>query len=305
MTEERIKELYTEEMSGSAPDMDAIWAKIDSRLTEKEAPAPKKKSNITLWRTGALIAACVTILIAVPSVLNRDDIASTEKSAPNNASNSISVEQALTTPSFFNDAADAENEAAEEVVEEAIPENTFETSDGPLNYNELSFAPSYTKNISCYGTPSGGDYFVEDDILVETECIIDAVVDNVYASPDGECVYYELTPKAVYGSNDLNSKITVASCSEYSLKIGGEYVIPLKTSDDTYQTVFDGVPQIEVTADGGLVYYNGWECLNAPDSQSIIYPQNKVDDFFYDRMMFTFNGDISPLIEKWSRLRSD
>lgn len=304
MTEERIKELYTEEMSGSAPDMDALWEKIDSKLTEKEAPAPKKKSNITLWRTGALIAACVTILLAVPSILNRDDIAS-DSASNDSAKNSISVEQALTTPAFFNDAVGAENGDAEEVVEEAIPENTFETSDGPLSYNELSFAPSYTENISCSGTPFGGDYFVEDDILMETECIIDAVVDNVYASPDGECVYYELTAKAVYGSNDLSGKVTVASCSEYSLKIGGEYVIPLKNSDNTYQTVFDSVPQIEVTADGGLVYYNGWECLNAPDSQSIIYPQNKVDDFFYDRMMFSFNGDISPLIEKWSRLRSD
>ena len=304
MTEERIKELYTEEMSVSAPDMDALWAKIDSKLTEKEAPAPKKKSNITLWRTGALIAACVTIMLAVPSVLNRDDVAS-DSASNDSAKNSISVEQTLTTPVFFNEAVGAENGDAEEVVEEAIPEITFTTSDGPLNYNELFSAPSYTENISCSGTPFGGDYFVEDDILVETECIIDAVVDNVYASPDGECVYYELTPKAVYGSNDLSGKVTVASCSEYSLKIGGEYVIPLKNSDNTYQTVFDSVPQIEVTADGGLVYYNGWECLNAPDSQSIIYPQNKVDDFFYDRMMFSFNGDISPLIEKWSRLRSD
>ncbi len=301
MTDKRLKELYNAEMTESAPDMNALWDKIDSNLTPKETPVKKKKSHITLIRTGALIAACVTLMVAVPRLMGGDKFAS--ESA--NASDSY-IENTVNTPDRYDDYADMEAAAEAEttyIATTVIAEENVSGTSGLLNYYDLDFAPSYENNLSCSGTPYGEDYFVEEEILVETECIIDAVVDKVYASPDGECIYYELTPKAVYGGNADSDTVTVASCNEYTMLEGREYIIPLKAANDGYSTVFDGVPQIEVTLDGGIVYYNGWECLNSVSSQSIIYPQNKVDDFFYDRMMFSYDGDISPLIEKWDSIR--
>ena len=84
-----------------------------------------------------------------------------------------------------------------------------------------------------------------------------------------------------------------------------EYLIPVRTVDGELETVFDGVPQIEFTEDGGMIYYNGWRSLDGEDSVSLIYPKNGVDDFFYDRMKFSYKKDVSELIEKWNSIREE
>lgn len=303
MTEWQIKELYNEEMSASAPDMDALWEKIDSRLTEKEPVSvqPKKKPAINLWRTGAFMAACAALFFVIPNIIKHDDSYTASESIASNG-NTPAVFEDAAADNAYNDAADAPAASEESFTEAEI---TVTETTSLLNYSSLAFPDSYLKNVEFSGEPNGGEYFVEEDILVETECFIDAIVDNVYASPDGDCVYYELTARSSYGEDNVGKYVTVASRSQHEMYIGREYLIPVKVTETGLQTVFDGVPQIEVTSDNGLVYYNGWESLNSPSSQSIIYPQNKVDDFFYDRMMFSSSGDITPLIEKWKDIHKE
>jgi hypothetical protein len=103
----------------------------------------------------------------------------------------------------------------------------------------------------------------------------------------------------VYGE-DTAENITVASRSKYRMLENREYLIPVKSVDGEFETVYDGVPQMEFTSDGGLVYYNGWRSLDSENSSDLIYPQSGVDDYFYDRMKFSYSGDISALIEKWT-----
>lgn len=304
MTEWQLKELYSEEMSASAPDMEALWEKIDERVGKSEKKTeyvqPERKSKINLWRTGAIMAACAALAIVIPNAVRNND--NLESSAGIAADNAAAVyDDAVYEEEEYSDSAD------EEIVEEAVPEAeiTFTTAvrDG-LSYEMLSFPVSFEKGVEFSGESTDG-YFVEDDILMETECFIDAVVDNVYASPDGDCVYYELTAKAFYGEGSIGEYVTVASRTPHEMYIGREYVIPVKTTEKGLQTVYDSVPQIELTADGGMVYYNGWESLDSGYSQSIIYPQKKVDDFFYDRMMFSSSGDITALIEKWKDIHRE
>ncbi|MBQ8826534.1 MAG: hypothetical protein IJ007_05540 [Oscillospiraceae bacterium] len=303
MTENQLKELYNEEMSASAPDMEALWEKIDGRLTEKETVSvqPKKKPTVNLWRTGAFMAACAALFFVIPSIIKHNDSYTASEGIASNGNTPAVYEDAAADNAYFDTAGDAA------VFEESFAEAevTVTETSSLLNYSSLTFPDSYLKNVEFSGEPNGGEYFVEEDILVETECFIDAIVDNVYASPDGDCVYYELTAKSSYGDEDVGEYITVASRSQHEMYIGREYFIPVKVTETGLQTVFDGVPQIEVTADNGLVYYNGWESLNTELSQSILYPQNKVDDFFYDRMMFSSSGDITPLIEKWKDIHKE
>ena len=303
MTEHQLNELYNEEMSASAPDMEALWEKIDGRLTEKETVSvqPKKKPAINLWRTGAFMAACAALFFVIPNIIRHDNSYSASEGIALN-SNTPAVFEDAAADNACNDTADAPAVFEESIAEVEV---TFTETSSLLSYSSLPFPDSYMKNVEFSGEPNGGEYFVEEDILVETECFIDAIVDNVYASPDGDCVYYELTAKSSYGEDDVGTYVTIASRSQYEMYIGREYLIPVKVTDIGLQTVFDGVPQIEVTADNGLVYYNGWETLNTESSQSILYPQNKVDDFFYDRMMFSSSSDIAPLIEKWKTIHKE
>ena len=255
MTKEQLKELYNEEMSASAPDMEALWEKIDSRIEEKTAVEKKityvqsKKTTFNLWRAGAFAAACAALFFVIPSIIKHNE--AMENSAGIAADNAAVYEDSADAVKN-DDHADAESEAA--VMEESI-EQTFTTS--VLSYENLIFPDSYQKGVEFSGETDDG-YFVEEDILVETECFIDAVVDNVYASPDGDCVYYELTAKAYHGGSDMGQYVTLASRSQHEMYVGREYLIPVKVTEKGLQTVYDGVPQIELTADNGMVYYNGW-----------------------------------------------
>lgn len=309
MTEEQLKELYSEEMSASAPDMEALWERIDSRIEEKTAVDEKityvqsKKTTFNLWRAGAFAAACAALFFVIPNVIkHNENMDASAGIAADNAAPSVVYEEsadAAEDNAYFEN---ADTPAAEEESVEQVKTETF-TTKGILSYENLIFPDSYLKGVEFSGETDEG-YFVEEDILVETECFIDAVVDNVYASSDGDCVYYELTAKSCYGESGVGEYVTVASRSQHEMYIGREYLIPVKITETGLQTVYDGVPQIEITADNGMVYYNGWESLNTEYSQSISYPQKKVDDFFYDRMMFSSSGDITSLIEKWKDIKN-
>lgn len=295
MTDRRIKELYKNEMVDSAPDKEALWSRIESGLEERSGDiaeaerslAAEKRRFITLKKCLAFAAVCAVMAIIVPTAVKNTDISKAD-TANIAAENSYMAEDAA-----------AADEAAEDLDG---TEETVHVADGILDYNDLRFPESVNSGISCSGEPNGGEYFSEEDILVQTEGFIDAVVSNVYAGED--CIYYELSAVGVYGGIEESGTITVASRSKYPMLENREYLIPVRTVDGELLTVFDGVPQIEFTEDGGMVYYNGWRSLDGEDSVSLIYPKNGVDDFFYDRMKFSYKNDVSELIEKWNNTNS-
>lgn len=289
----RIKELYKNEMTGSAPDKEALWSRIESGLEERSgdiaetgrSSAAEKRRFITLKKCLAFAAVCAVMAIVVPTAVKNTGISRTDTA-------DIASEDSYI-------AEDAAEDNAEKVYE-SVRETVF-AKDGILDYNDLSFPGSPDSGVTFGGEPGGSEYFSEEDILVQTEGFIDAVVSNVYAGAD--CVYYELSAVSVYGGIEEGDSFTVASRSRYAMLENREYLIPVRSVDGELQTVFDGVPQIEFTEDGGMVYYNGWKSLDGEDSVSLIYPKSGVDDFFYDRMRFSYKNDVSGLIEKWNSIR--
>ena len=295
MNEQQLKMLLTAEINDSAPDKDALWAKIEGRLqpkTAQPAEVPRKKPiNLNAIRAAGIAAACIALIAAVPAVLNRGMMNSEQMTDA--AGGSMSMVQ------------DEQNAAADEA-----PENTdsVQSNNGTavveptefLNYRELEFS-SYSETIySCSGTPYGDSYFVEENVLAQTERIVRAEVTAVYQT-DEESIRYELEVHESYPKSD-ESIITVESRSPYKLRRGREYLLPLAETSDGWRTVQDNVPQIEFDIRGGAVYYNGWSSLDTGGSQSLIYPQVSEDAYFYDRMMYSQSGDITALIGKWESL---
>ncbi len=289
MTEQQLKALYNAEIEDSAPDKDALWAKIESRLTPKEAPAAattavsatrKAPLHLTLLK---YVAACAVLLIAVPVALNIIDGGDMTASAP--------VADASSAADDANDAAD--DNAADYEDAPAENESVIATPEKPLSYSELAF-PSYSETYyTCSGDPYGDSYFVEEDILAHTDELIIAEVSRVTMSDDGSSIVYELVGAEGY------DELIVESRSPYTMRRGRRYLLPLAKTEGGWRTVYDNVPQTEFTSNGGIVYYNGWESLDSGSSQSIVYPQCSADEFFYDRMMYSSSGDVSMLINKW------
>ncbi len=300
MNENKLKELYEEEINNSAPDFDKLWEKIDSNLAPKESIAPEiklapKKSPMNAVKAIAALAAGLALVAFIPSLFSANQFSAdmSESAGFDAPADAADVQNSVITEEASDNAADAmEEEAASDDMSEDVQEEML------ISYEDLSFN-SYSETIfTCTGTPRGGEYFVEDEVLADADYIVSATVKNVLLSDDGSRIIYELEADVSY-PEITSETIIVESCSAYTMKRGREYLIPVAETADGYRTVYDNIPQIEFTADGGLVYYNGWSSLDDETSQSIIYPQKTVDDFFYDRMKFSYSGDYSAMIQKF------
>lgn len=290
MNEQMLKELLTAEMNNSAPDKDALWARIEGRLQPKSAAAqPHRRTviNINALKAVAAAAASILLIVAVPAVLQRSGSMDEDNFTANGGA--MNAEDSEST--VMDDA------PADDAVDGTVNVEPKEF----MNYNELEFDSYSITYIECNGEPYGESYFVEEDILADTERIIRAEVAAVYLSEDGESLCYEMQVLESYPES-TESVITVESRSAYAMKRGREYLVPLARTDEGWRTVFDSVPQTEFTANGGAVYYNGWSSLDTGGSQSLIYPQEHEDEYFYDRMMYSHSGDITALIKKWETL---
>ncbi len=303
MNENKLKELYEAEINNSAPDFDKLWEKIDNNLAPKEIIAPEiaitpKKSPMNAVKAIAALAAGLALVAFVPSLFSTNqlsaDMSESAGMAADAPADSADIQNSVNMEDASDDAADA---MEEEAVSDSLSEDVQE-EEMLLSYEDLSFN-SYSETVyTCTGTPQGGEYFVEDEVLADADYIVSAVVRSVSLSEDGSKILYELENSVTY-PEITSETIIVESCSAYTMKRGREYLIPVAETADGYRTVYDNIPQIEFTADGGLVYYNGWSSLDDSTSQSIIYPQRTVDDFFYDRMKFSYSGDYSAMIQKF------
>ena len=284
MNEQMLKELFTAETNNSAPDKDALWSRIEGRLQPK-AEAPRKKANNTNIIRILAAAACLALVLIVPLTLRNTPIVS-ESNTMNESNADNSMGDMMSEPD------NSENSTLHEGVAE--PKEY-------LSYNELPFNSYSVTYLSCSGEPYGESYFVEEDILADTELIVRAEVEKVYKSDDGKSLCYELD--VIQSYPEINQTTIIAkSRSPYKMRRGREYLIPLAKTEDGWRTVYDSVPQTEFTSDGGAVYYNGWSSLDTGGSEWLIYPQSDEEDHFYDRMMYSEDGDISALISKWETI---
>lgn len=292
MTEEQLKQMLTEETNAAAPDKQALWTKIDAQLKPKSAPV-KRSAVPQLVKITGLAAACAAAALFVPVIFNvvnlvkGNDSAMVNKPDVSSSQSCSSSYQSNNFPSFNSDSSPAGE----------LPNAEL------LRYDELSF-PSYSQTLlKCSGEPFGDEYFVEQDILAQTDVIIRARVNKVYNTDDKSGICYDVTVTEAFSEAEISSSLTVVSHSPYPMRRGRDYLLLLSEDKNGYHTVFDNVPQTEYTADGGIVYFNGWQTLTTDSSCALVYSEQP-DAFFYDRMMYSTTGNPSSLIAAWSEIRS-
>lgn len=318
MNNRKIEQLYKSHAENTAPDMDALWERIESNLEEKTDEALTSKPirrNISLTKKAALAAACAAALIIVPVAVRNMDISNSDMVADSAQSDEApamdgEINEAVGIlpednifEGIFNDDAE-KNEAVtdEELIEapaeeEAVMEETTGTDQQTipyeallLNYADAPLTPS--------GATSGDDFFVEENVLIETDVIVNAYIDRVYSGGNGE-ICYEITADNL--ETGETESIYLTSRTPYVMLADRCYILPLKADETGYSLVFENAPQIERTLDGGYIFHNGWECLDE-NTLDVIYPQGGVDDFFYDRMKFSY-GSLDSLIERWYEVK--
>lgn len=310
----QLKKLYTQNAENNTPDMDSIWEKIESGLEPKpesgvtSKPVQKKNNfrNITVW--GTVCAAALLIIPVSVRLINNNSVSnslSSNKAAYEQAQDNAGFQNiygnsggAISGDAAYNDEnSDADNISAE--ATENSPDADSETKRRVVFYEEL-FPYSDESPVPSAET-SGDDFFVEEKILIETDMIVNAYVDRVYSK--GNTVCYEIT--AENAETFETESFILESATPYVLKQDRSYILPLKAENGEYSLVFENAPQIEVSENVGMVFHNGWKTLDAleDDPIEVIYPQNGIDDFFYDRMRFTYSSDISPLIDEWHRVK--
>lgn len=303
MTEKKLKEIYKVHAENTTPDMDALWEKIESGLEEKNESGVTSKPirrKISMTKTAALTAACIAALIIVPVAVRNLDISNEEMTASMDNGNYAEVQ----ADSAANDAVPEHNSAEEDTIaadfaaEEAESITDKNNNAQTVYYEKLSFAQAEPIYEIPDGKTGGDDFFVEDSVLIETDMIVNAYIDRVYSSGSGAMCYEIIADDLETGETE---NILLVSATPYVMLENRSYVLPLKNSEDGYSLVFENAPQIERTLDGGLIFHNGWQTLDV-DSADVIYPQGKVDDFFYDRMKFSY-ADVNDLVAKWHKLK--
>ncbi len=286
LDENKLKELHNNEINVNAPDKDVLWSKIESRLEPKTTihatPARSKKTRFSPALIGSAVAA--TFVVFVGARLMLDKMLPASDAANSGAINSDELSNGTSAPTqdFSPDTSNSQS---------IKPQTTK-----PLSYEKLNFTSYSETAIKCTGTPYGDAYFVESDVLSHADYIVSATVSRVFPSDNGESICYELCDIDWYSEEGLGETVVIESRSPYPMRRGRQYLIPLTKGESGLHTTFDSIPQIEYTADGGLVYYNGWHSLEDSTAQALLYP---ADDFFYDRMRFSYSADVPALINKW------
>lgn len=278
-----LKNEYTQHIHNTAPDMDKLWNRISAEIDRREAEAEKteteqKQERKQIKHTSnfmkiAAAAAAFIVVIAGANMLNKTK----ETKVPYEKAASSGTVQADDM----------------EIQDTHKNENT-------IKYEQLRFQTTNTAAYMEQYVPAGNEYFVEKDVLEETEFFADVIVESADLSNMSSATY-TMKVNAVY-YKDIRREIdhlTIVSSTPYILQANREYLLPLKqTTDGNYALVFENAPQIELTLDGGAVFQNGWTVL-AEDSQSLEKKSLSANDFFFDRMRYIPELDINRLLEEW------
>lgn len=310
MNNRKIEQLYKSHAENTAPDMDALWERIESNLEEKTDEAITSKPirrNISFTKKTALAAACVAAFLIVPVAVRNMDISNSDmvtNSAPMAEAPAMdeTVGEVSEDNIFYNKSEQNEAIEDEEIVEapaedDFVMEEAAGTGQQTIRYEDLQLSYANAP-LTPYGATTGDDFFVEENVLIETDVIVNAYIDRVYSGGDG-AICYEITADNV--ETGETESIYLTSRTPYVMLEDRCYILPLKADETGYSLVFENAPQIERTLDGGFIFHNGWQSLDE-NALDVIYPQGGVDDFFYDRMKFSY-GSLDSLIERWHEVK--
>ena len=298
---------YINSVDSSAPDMEKLWEKIASSQPQDTDITPfvsaanecRKISpirNNTVRAFAAAAAVFIAVICAV-SVISDNGIAVTksENAAPSDNGESYSYDY-----------------AAEEAAEESsvIASKGWEYSDSldeseHLSYLSLNLADTESGIYTAMSRNTDEEeYFVEDNVLAETDFFLDGKIISEEPANDGGIKYTVQVIHAVSeDSREFSETEEVYSHSPYALRTGREYLLPISEENGRYTVIFDNAPQIEFTLDRQLVCHNGWKTLTE-NGVYLEYPQTYPDDFFYDRMNLAAESSLENLFDKWESLKA-
>ena len=311
-----LRNEYTQHIRNTAPDMDKLWNKISEEINKKENTKETETETTNtereqIKRSGGYtkIVAAAAAFIVIFAGINIISESKKTKTAMNNIPTSR-TEKAGASDKTDNAAAaedkagDNTNEALYDDAEQAT-EDTADIS-GQKNhgltvkYDQLALNETHTISFMADYVPNGDEYFVEKNVLEQTDIFADVIVDDVEFEADSSAVY-TLEVVAMYDKNGeiRGENITLRSSTPYILQQNREYLIPLKiNSSGDYGIVFENAPQIEITLDGGAVFQNGWSSLDN-GSMSLEKESLNVNDFYFDRMKYTPQFDMEQLMTEW------
>ena len=317
LDENKLREQYNKTIEEDLPDMNLIWADIESRLDSEESsekseitvteatPEPKKSKSpvFVIIRNVALCAACAAAVFGVAKFAFSPSMNSSYTAASSTADGAVAENAA---PNYAENAAETPEQAEQETNSITAEGGIDEGVSYPIYYENLPLAKSDGKEIVLTSIPETNGYFVEDGVLEKTELFMYATVADVTVAADGTKAAYSLTDCiAADGTAQTETEnIIIESASPFIMKTNRRYLLALsRSTDGSFKLAFEEAPQIEVTLDGGLVFHNGWQSL-CESSDELIYPKEKNNEYFYDRMRYSASGNTDVLFAKWKTLRS-
>lgn len=284
-------------------DEKKIWNDIMSRIDSEDAAEPEtdifeetshreKKHFIKYVPMLSAAAAAILIIVSLtpPSVKNETDMA---QSLYDEAVNDV-----------------VEQPTEEAVVDTESSDEMFFPAESGWQYASVSVsgAESYSyydfsdTTSPYYEDNSSDDFFVEGEVLENTDFFLDCTVDSAQYDPVKETVTYTVSPIHVIcpESMTLHCELEITSGRAYVLGVGNEYLLPMKaTGDGEYHIADSSAPQIELTGDGYVLFQNGWKSLMDGDEQYLWKNSSSHDDFFYDRMNITAESKLQNLFDKF------
>lgn len=302
-----LEKKYIELSESTMPDMDKLWKRIETSEAQdddisafeaaSEQISAKPQSRINIIRGLSSVAAVFAVIFCLSFAMGRtNDISKNDTAAP-------SYDNAAASDDM--DFCEAESGGAEQLPDMVHSESGWDynavISDN-ASYNVLNLADTESAVYTALSRNNEEtEYFVEADVLKSTELFIDCRIDNAEQISD-ELMCYSAEIIHLISDEDITlpQNVQIFSSSPYALRLGREYLIPVKTENGEMHIVFDNAPQIEITLDREIVCHNGWRTL-AENGSFIEYPQVYEDDYFYDRMTLTAECMIDDLIDSWRR----
>lgn len=283
---------YEQHIRNTAPDMDKLWNRIESEIdsrenTEKQSITYSTNNNARAKKGHKGLAAAAAIVIVI---LGARLFSSTNQPDTDNSNGKSDISSSANS---------ADN--AEETIENNDTDTIYDnnSTEEVLSYNLLSLSSTNTLAYKCDYEAQGDEYFVEQNVLEQTDCFADVTVTE--ASLNAYGADYTLKVNRLITSNGEESsfeELTIYSSTPYILQQNREYFIPLKQENGQWYIVFENAPQIEITLDGGVVFQNGWDSLEE-NSCTVDKEELNRNDFYYDRMKYCDEMDLQNLIDKW------
>lgn len=308
-----LRNEYTQHIHDTAPDMDKLWDRIECEIDKKETSTDKEnettyqknreniKSNFSYSKIAAVAAAFIVVFAGV-NIINESHKAkiASERIPTERSSKAETENDYMADGAAYNDADDAD-EAYDGQKEASDDADAGADSTAIVNYESLSFNATDTAPYNNSYVAAGNEFFVEKDVLADTQMFADVIVTDTTFENDK--AVYDLQVNDIYTKEGTLTfeNITITSSSPYILQKNREYLLPLrKNNNGDYMIVFENAPQIELTLDGGLVFQNGWDSLEN-GSMALEKKNLNMNDYYFDRMRYSPSNDLSQLMIEWKK----